>query len=68
MTIVVHVDDIFAVGERGRCDQCGRDLNQTVPVKKLGEVRWYSGCLYERDWEKGLLKICKQTFAEKLAD
>ena len=25
MTIVVHVDDIFAVGEETRCDQFGRD-------------------------------------------
>ena len=32
MTIVVHVDDIFAVGEKTRCDQFGRDLNQMVPV------------------------------------
>ena len=68
MTIVVHVDDIFAVGEKERCDQLGRDLNQMVPVKNLGELRWYSGCFYERDWEKDLLKISQQTFAEKLAD
>ena len=45
MTIVVHVDDIFAVGERARCDQFRRDLNQTVPVTNLGELRWYSGCV-----------------------
>ena len=32
MTIVVHVDDIFAVREKTRCDQFGRDLNQMVPV------------------------------------
>ena len=37
MTIVVHVDDIFAEGEKARCDQFGRDLNQMVPVKNLGE-------------------------------
>ena len=28
MTIVVNVDDIFAVGEKPRYDQFGRDLNQ----------------------------------------
>ena len=28
MTIVVHVDDIFAVEERTRCDQFGKDLDQ----------------------------------------
>lgn len=26
-TVVVHVDDIFAVGERERCDKFGMDLN-----------------------------------------
>ena len=31
MTIVVHVDGIFAVGEE-RCDEFGRDLNQMVPA------------------------------------
>ena len=44
--IVVHVDGIFAVGEKTRCDQFGRYLNQMVPVKNLGELRWYSGCFY----------------------
>ena len=34
-TIVVHVDDIFAVGEKTRYDHTGRDLNQMVPVKTL---------------------------------
>ena len=39
-----------------------------VPVKNLGELRWYSGCFYERGWEKGVLKISQPTFAEQLAD
>ena len=68
MTIVVHVDDIFAVGGKARCDQFDRNLDQTVPVKNLGELRWYSGCFCKRDWEKGVLKISQQTFAEQLAD
>ena len=49
MTIVVHVDDFFAFGEKTRCDQLGRDLNQMVPIETLRELRWYSGCFYERD-------------------
>ena len=50
MTIVVHVDTIFAVGEKARFDQFGRCLNHMVPVKGLKELRWCSGCFYERDW------------------
>ncbi|CAB1102304.1 unnamed protein product [Ectocarpus sp. CCAP 1310/34] len=38
-----------------------------VPVKNLGELRWYSACFYERDVERGLLKISQQRFAEELA-
>ena len=57
MAIVVNVDDIFAVGKKGESDKFGRDLDQTVPVKNLGELRWYSGCFSERDWEQGVLKI-----------
>ena len=30
LLIVVHVDDIFAVGKKERCDQFGEDLNRTL--------------------------------------
>ena len=43
MILVVHVDDIFAVGKE-RCDRFGEDLKRMVPVKNLGELKWYSGC------------------------
>ena len=68
MTIVVHEDDVFVVGERARCDQFGKGLDQMVPIKNLGQLRCCSGCFYESDWEKGVLKISQQTFAEQLAD
>ncbi|CAB1098582.1 unnamed protein product [Ectocarpus sp. CCAP 1310/34] len=66
VTLAVHVDDIFSIGEEERCDQFGRDLNTMVPVKNLGDLRWYSGCFYERDWDAGSLKISQQTYAEEL--
>ena len=62
MTTVVHVYDIFAVWKKTRCGQLGKDLNQMVPVKNLGELRWYSRCFYENGREKGVLKIFQQTF------
>ena len=57
LILVVHVDDIFAGGKKERCDQFGEDLNRMVPVKNLGELKWYSGYFYERDREAGRLKI-----------
>ncbi|CAN0053408.1 unnamed protein product [Pylaiella littoralis] len=67
ITIVVHVDYIFAVGNQARCDRFGRDLNEYVLVKNLGELRWYSGCFYEKDLERGKLTISQKTYAEELA-
>ena len=31
----------IAVGEKERCDKFGRDLNQSVLVKNLGQLRWW---------------------------
>ena len=68
ITIVVPVDDTFAVGVKTRCDEFGRKLNRMVPIKNLGKLRWYSGSFYERDWEKATLNISQHTFAEQLSD
>ena len=41
ITAVVHVDDIFAVGQKERCDRLWVDLNRTIPVKNQGELKWH---------------------------
>ncbi|CAB1120585.1 unnamed protein product [Ectocarpus sp. CCAP 1310/34] len=48
--IMIHVDDVVAAGQKERCDKCGRDINEMVPVKNLGELRWTSwmGITFER--------------------
>lgn len=56
------------MGEKERCEQFGEDLNQLVPVKSLGELKWYSGCYYERDRKKGRLTISWQTYTVKLGE
>ena len=63
---VVHVDDIFVVGQKKRCDRLCVDLNQTIPIKYLGDLRWYGGCQYSRDRKKGTLTISQQSLAEEL--
>ena len=63
----MRVDDIFAVGKE-RCDQFGEGLNRMVPVKNLEELKWYSGCFYERDREAGRPKILHQTYTEELGE
>ena len=68
MILVVHVDGIFAVGKKERCDQFGEDLNRMLSVKNLGELKWYSGYFYERDREAGRLKISQQRYTEELRE
>ena len=63
ITAVVHVEDIFAVGQKERCDRLCVDLNQTIPVKNLGDLKWYGGYRYSRDRERGTLTISQQSFA-----
>ena len=43
---VVHVDDKLCV-----------DLNRTIPVKNLGDLKWYGGCRYSRKHKRGTLTI-----------
>ena len=38
-TAVGHIDDIFAVGQKERCDGLCVELNRTIPVKNLGELK-----------------------------
>ena len=44
ITAVVHVDVIFAVGQKERCGRLCVDLNRTIPVKNLDDLKWYEGC------------------------
>ena len=63
---IVHVDDIFAVGLKSRYDVFRDELNRIVPVKNLGELRWYRGCHYTREQEMDTLTISQGTFADEL--
>ena len=68
MVVVVHVDDIFAVGRKSRCDQFGKDLNQYVPITNLGELRLYAGCVFSRNHALGTITISQQAVAEKMVE
>ena len=39
ITAVVHVDAMFAVGQKQRCGRLCVDLNRTIPVKNLGDLK-----------------------------
>ena len=54
---VVHVDDVYAVGRKKRCDRLCADLSRAIPVKNLGQLKWYGGCRFSRDRERATLTI-----------
>ena len=66
MVLVVHVDDIFSIGLKSRCDKFGVDLNRYVPITNLGELRWYAGCRFSRDAVLGTVTMSQQAVAEKI--
>ena len=39
-----------------------------VPVKKLGELRWYEGCHYTQGREMRIMAIFQKTFANELVE
>ena len=66
MVVVVHVDDIFSIGLKSRCDKFGVDLNRYAPITNLGELRWYAGCRFSRDAVLGAVNMSQQAVAEKM--
>ena len=66
ITAAVHVDDTFAVGLKERCDRLCVDLKKTIPVKNLGELKWYGGYRYPRDRERGTLTISHRVSRKSL--
>ena len=64
--VVVHVDDIFAVGLKSRCGVFRDELNRMVSVKNLGELRWYEGYYYTWEREMATLTTSQKMFADEL--
>ena len=53
IVVVVHVDDLFAIGLKSRCDKFCKELNQFVPINNLEQLRWYAGCRFTRGRDAG---------------
>ena len=66
ITAVVHVDTIFAIGQKERWERLCVDVHRTIPVKKVGELKRYGGCCYSRGRKRGTLTRSEQNFAKEL--
>ena len=64
LIMAVHVDDIAITGS----DEACRDFHAALVTKfltnNLGELTWYTGRAFKRDWEWGTFKITQKAFVE----
>ena len=37
-----------------------------IPHENLGDLIWYNGCAFKRDWEQGTLDITHKAFIESV--
>ena len=56
----VHVDDIVIAGSDETCKDFHAALVTKFPTNNLGELTWYTGCAFKRDWELGTLEITQK--------
>ena len=68
LMVRVHVDDTIVSGERDLCDEFFGQLKQRFPVKNLGELKMYTGCAFERDWDKRTLEMNQTAFAKNMVE
>ena len=66
LMVGVHVDDIVVSGDQDLCDEFFSQLKQRFLVKNLGELKMYTGCAFERDWDRGILEMNQTAFAKNM--
>ena len=62
---MVHVDDIFpAYNKAGKVlrDKVAAELQKEINIKFMGEADWALKCRIFRDKEKGIMKLCQESF------
>ena len=64
--MAVHVDDIVIAGSDEACRDFRAALNTKFPTNNLGELTWYTGCAFKRNWELGTLEITQKAFVESM--
>ena len=64
---VVHVDDmIVAVKTEYLCDLVYAELRRMFWSTDLGDLSWYLGCAFERNLDKGTLRMSQSTFIDSM--
>lgn len=56
------VDSIIVAGTREAFEDFHKALVKNYPISNVGELKLYTGCALERDWELGTLEITQTTY------
>ena len=67
LILTVHAHDIAVAGSREDVDKLLVVLNEDFTTNDLGELSFFTGCLFSEDLEKGRLSITQTAFIETLA-
>lgn len=65
--LAVYVDDMIAVVSENDCALLRLKLSQSFPMENLEKLEWYTGCVFEYDWEAGTLKLSQISFVDNLS-
>ena len=68
LMVGAYVDDIIVSGEQDMWDEFFDQLRQRFSAKTLGELKMYTGCAFERDWDNGILEINQTAFTINMVE
>ena len=66
LIMAVHVDDIVIARSDKTCRDSHAALITKFPTNNLGELTWYTGSAFKRNWELGTLEITQMAFVESM--
>ena len=62
---VVHVHDMIVAAEtKYLCDWLYAELKKMFPSTDLGDLSWYLRCAFERNLDKGTLRMSQSAFID----
>ena len=69
MMLAAHVDDmVLACKGAKECESLRAFLSESFPTNNLGKLRYYTGCSFKRDKQRGTLTISQAACVNKLLE
>ncbi|CAM9339767.1 unnamed protein product [Discosporangium mesarthrocarpum] len=59
---------MFVVDHASECNALCVELNNMFPTKKLGELKWYTGCAFTRDRQAGKNKVTQTAYVDQICE